>query len=116
MAIWVWYSYNCQRWLKGLPQIGIAALTVSAGTIGFTTYVGLAEIVGFDDVRFGSDTREWLVIAWLSIGPVFDFHLSLALRRQSGRRDHRFDVSEPGTDNRGSDRHQPRPLIPRRCI
>ena len=82
MAIWVWYSYNCQRWLKGLPQIGIAALTVSAGTIGFTTYVGLAEIVGFDEVRFGSDTREWLVIAWLSIGPastsIFLWHFGVS--------------------------------------
>ena len=82
MAIWVWYSYNCQRWLKGLPQLGIAALTVAAGTIGFATYVGLAELVGFDDVRFGSDAREWLVIAWLSVGPastsIFLWHFGVS--------------------------------------
>ncbi|HIM99527.1 MAG TPA: EamA family transporter, partial [Gammaproteobacteria bacterium] len=69
MAIWVWYSYNCQRWLKGLPQVSIAALTVAAGSIGFAAYVGIAELSGLDDVRFGTELKEWLVIGWLSIGP-----------------------------------------------
>jgi len=69
MGIWVWYSYNCQRWLQGVPQIGIAALTVAAGSVGFAVYVGVAQFTGFDHIRFGTEPREWLVIGWLSIGP-----------------------------------------------
>jgi drug/metabolite transporter (DMT)-like permease len=82
MSIWVWYSYNCQRWLKGLPQVSIAALTVAAGSIGFAVYVGMAELTGFDDVRFGTELKEWLVIGWLSIGPastsIFLWHFGVS--------------------------------------
>ena len=82
MAIWVWYSYNCQRWLKGLPQVSIAALTVAAGSIGFAAYVGIAELSGLDDVRFGTELKEWLVIGWLSIGPastsIFLWHFGVS--------------------------------------
>ena len=82
MAIWVWYSYNCQRWLKGLSQVSIAALTVATGSIGFAAYVGMAELSGFHDVRFGTELKEWLLIGWLSIGPastaIFLWHFGVS--------------------------------------
>ena len=82
MAIWVWYSYNCQRWLKGLSQVSIAALTVATGSIGFAAYVAIAELSGFHDVRFGTELKEWLLIGWLSIGPastaIFLWHFGVS--------------------------------------
>jgi drug/metabolite transporter (DMT)-like permease len=82
MSLWVWYSYNCQRWLPGFPQIGIAALTVAAGALGFATYVGIAELSGFDEIRFGTGIREWMVVGWLSIGPastsIFLWHFGVS--------------------------------------
>ena len=56
MSLWVWYSYNCQRWLSDIPQIAIAALTVTAGALalllmwvslsfqGFTTFVSERQL------------------------------------------------------------------------
>ena len=82
MSLWVWYSYNCQRWLRNFPQIGIAALTVSAGALGFATYIGIAELSGFDDIRFGTSTRELIIFGWLSIGPastsIFLWHFGVS--------------------------------------
>jgi drug/metabolite transporter (DMT)-like permease len=82
MAIWVWYSYNCQRWLKGLSQVSIAALTVATGSIGFAAYAAVAELSGFHDVRFGTELKEWLLIGWLSIGPastaIFLWHFGVS--------------------------------------
>lgn len=82
MSLWVWYSYNCQRWLPDFPQIGIAALTVTAGALGFATYVGIAEFSGFDDIRFGTSIHEWGILGWLSIGPastsIFLWHFGVS--------------------------------------
>ena len=82
MSLWVWYSYNCQRWLSDIPQIGIAALTVTAGALGFAAYVGVAELSGIDDIRFGTSTREWIIIVWLSVGPastsIFLWHFGVS--------------------------------------
>ena len=82
MSLWVWYSYNCQRWLPDFPQIGIAALTVTAGALGFATYVGVAEFSGFDDIRFGTSIHEWMILGWLSIGPastsIFLWHFGVS--------------------------------------
>ena len=82
MSLWVWYSYNCQRWLPDFPQIGIAALTVTAGALGFATYIGVAEILGFDDIRLGTSMREWMILGWLSIGPastsIFLWHFGVS--------------------------------------
>ena len=82
MSLWVWYSYNCQRWLPDFPQIGIATLTVTAGALGFATYVGVAEFSGFDDIRFGTSIHEWMILGWLSIGPastsIFLWHFGVS--------------------------------------
>ena len=82
MSLWVWYSYNCQRWLPDFPQIGIAALTVTAGALGFATYVGIAEFSGIDDIRFGTSIDEWMILGWLSIGPastsIFLWHFGVS--------------------------------------
>jgi drug/metabolite transporter (DMT)-like permease len=82
MSLWVWYSYNCQRWLSDIPQIGIAALTVTAGALGFATYVGVAELSGFDNIRFGTSHREWIILVWLSVGPastsIFLWHFGVS--------------------------------------
>ena len=82
MSLWVWYSYNCQRWLPNFPQIGIAALTVTAGALGFATYVGIAEFSGIDDIRFGTSIDEWMILGWLSIGPastsIFLWHFGVS--------------------------------------
>ena len=82
MTIWVWYSYNCQRWLKSLPQVSIAALTVAAGSVGFAAYVAVVELSGISDVRFGTELKEWLLIGWLSIGPastaIFLWHFGVS--------------------------------------
>jgi len=82
MSLWVWYSYNCQRWLPNFPQIGIAALTVTAGALGFAMYVGIAEFSGIDDIRFGTSIDEWMILGWLSIGPastsIFLWHFGVS--------------------------------------
>ena len=33
-------------------------------------YVGVADFLGFDDIRFGTSLREWMILGWLAIGPV----------------------------------------------
>jgi drug/metabolite transporter (DMT)-like permease len=82
MSLWVWYSYNCQRWLSGIPQIGIAALTVTAGALGLAIYVVVAQLSGFDNIRFGTSHREWIILVWLSVGPastsIFLWHFGIS--------------------------------------
>ncbi len=82
MSLWVWYSYNCQRWLSNLPQIGIAALTVTAGALGCAAYVACVLASGLHDIRFGTSIQEWLILGWLSIGPastsIFLWHFGVS--------------------------------------
>jgi len=97
MSLWVWYSYNCQRWLPDFPQIGIAALTVTAGALGFATYVGVAEFSGFDDIRFGTSIRvddSRMALYWTRI----HIYISLAFWCQSNRCNHRIHVPESGAN------------------
>lgn len=70
MGCWNWYSLAAQRWLSGMSQLRITALTVIAGgTILAVIYVGAAA-VGITDFppaapRDGSDL---LIMAWIICG------------------------------------------------
>ena len=82
ISLWHWYSYNCQRWLPNVPQIGIAALTVTAGALGIGAYIAVTGLLGFYDVQFGTTRNEWLILGWLSIGPaclsIFLWHFGVS--------------------------------------
>ena len=82
ISLWHWYSYNCQRWLPNIPQIGIAALTVTAGALGIGAYIAVTGLLGFYDVQFGTTRNEWLILGWLSVGPaclsIFLWHFGVS--------------------------------------
>ena len=82
ISLWHWYSYNCQRWLPNISQVGIAALTVTAGALGLAAYIIFTALLGIYDMPAGPTRDEWLILGWLSVGPaclsIFLWHFGVS--------------------------------------
>ncbi|MDH3691313.1 MAG: DMT family transporter [Gammaproteobacteria bacterium] len=69
LSMWIWYSYNCQRWLRGIPQLGIAALTVAAGALVLDIWIALAELMKLTNVSFDTSSNQLILVGYLALGP-----------------------------------------------
>ncbi len=69
LCLWTWYSLTAQRWLQGLPQLGIAALTVASGALIVVLTVALLSLAQLVEVRFETSGRSLGLIAYLALGP-----------------------------------------------
>ncbi|MBL10035.1 MAG: hypothetical protein CL402_05890 [Acidiferrobacteraceae bacterium] len=82
ILIWHWYSHNCQRWLADISQVGISALTVTAGALGLGIYIVAGALFKFHTIQIGTTQTEWLIVGWLSIGPaclsIFLWHFGVS--------------------------------------
>lgn len=69
VIIWIWYSQSCQRWLSELPQLGIAALTMSAGALGMLAFMVAARLMGAIQLSIQPSAESLWLIAYLAAGP-----------------------------------------------
>jgi drug/metabolite transporter (DMT)-like permease len=64
---WAWYSLACQRWLAGLSQLRITALTFVPAALTLFAVSGLAFALGLGRVPAGGpDARDAALIGWLA--------------------------------------------------
>ena len=82
VTLFTWYSIGAQRWLTGLSQLGISAITIMTG--GLTLLAALPILVGLGiaEVRFQLDTRSVLSVLYLGAGPasfaLFTWHWGIS--------------------------------------
>ncbi len=69
MVIWVWYSQSAQRRLSGLPQIGIAALTMFAGAVVLILALPVLVLIGVAEVSYDLSWRSLAMLLYLAGGP-----------------------------------------------
>jgi drug/metabolite transporter (DMT)-like permease len=65
---WAWYSLACQRWLAGLSQLRITALTFVPAAPVLAGIAGVAFALGAGRVPPGGlDARDAALLAWLVV-------------------------------------------------
>ncbi len=69
LVIWIWYSQSAQRRLSGLPQIGIAALTMLAGAVVLILALPLLVLIGVAEVSYDLSWRSLGMLLYLASGP-----------------------------------------------
>ena len=70
VVLFTWYSLLAQRWLAGLSQLRLTALTIgAAGTVGLVIYLGLLA-VGHFVPKVDLSLSSLLYMAYLSVAPL----------------------------------------------
>ena len=69
VTLFTWYSIGAQRWLSGVSQLGISAITIMIG--GLTMLAALPVLVGLGiaEWRFALDRDSLLGVLYLGAGP-----------------------------------------------
>ena len=82
VTLFTWYSIGAQRWLSGITQLGISAITIMVG--GLTILIALPILVGLGiaEARFDLDGRSVLGVLYLGAGPasfaLFTWHWGIS--------------------------------------
>ena len=82
VTLFTWYSIGAQRWLSGMSQLGISAITIMIG--GLTLLAALPVLVGLGiaEVRLELDARSVLGVLYLGAGPasfaLFTWHWGIS--------------------------------------
>ena len=66
VTLFTWYSIGAQRWLSGVSQLGISAITIMIG--GFTMLAALPILVGLGVAEFRLDLERSSVLSVLYLG------------------------------------------------
>ena len=82
VVLFTWYSIGAQRWLSGVSQLGITAITIMIG--GLTLLAALPILIGLGiaEVRYELDWRSVLSVLYLGAGPasfsLFTWHWGIS--------------------------------------
>ena len=82
VVLFTWYSIGAQRWLSGVSQLGITAITIMIG--GLTLLAALPILIGLGiaEVRYALDWRSVLSVLYLGAGPasfsLFTWHWGIS--------------------------------------
>ena len=82
VVLFTWYSIGAQRWLSGVSQLGISAITIMIG--GFTVLAALPILVGLGvaEFRLVLDETSVLSVLYLGAGPasfaLFTWHWGIS--------------------------------------
>ena len=82
VVLFTWYSIGAQRWLSGVSQLGITAITIMIG--GLTLLAALPVLIGLGiaEVRYELDWRSVLSVLYLGAGPasfsLFTWHWGIS--------------------------------------
>ena len=82
VTLFTWYSIGAQRWLSGVSQLGITAITIMIG--GLTLLAALPVLVGLGiaEFRFQLDGPSVLSVLYLGAGPasfsLFTWHWGIS--------------------------------------
>ena len=82
VILFTWYSIGAQRWLSGVSQLGITAITIMIG--GLTVLAALPILVGtgIAEFRFELDAHSVLSVLYLGAGPasfsLFTWHWGIS--------------------------------------
>ncbi len=82
IAVFTWYSAGAQRWMPGVSQLGITAVTISIGAVALVVMLPVLTATGIAEVRMGWTWREIVLVLYLGAGPVsialFTWHWGVA--------------------------------------
>ena len=82
VTLFTWYSIGAQRWLTGLSQLGISAVTIMTGGLALLAALPILVGLGIAEVRFQLDTRSVLSVLYLGAGPasfaLFTWHWGIS--------------------------------------
>ena len=82
VTLFTWYSIGAQRWLTGLSQLGISAITIMTGGLALLAALPILVGLGIAEVRFQLDTRSVLSVLYLGAGPasfaLFTWHWGIS--------------------------------------
>ncbi|MBN35572.1 MAG: hypothetical protein CMM46_12550 [Rhodospirillaceae bacterium] len=69
ITIFSWYSIGAQRWLTGLSQIGITAITILIGGLTMVVIMPILILLGIAEMRFQLDWESIGYLLFLGAGP-----------------------------------------------
>ncbi len=69
LTIFTWYSIGAQRWMTGVSQLGLTALTIMLGGVTMLIAIPLLLLVGVAQPEFQLDWRSIAFILYLGAGP-----------------------------------------------
>ena len=82
IAMFTWYSAGAQRWMPGVSQLGITAITIAIGALTLVVMLPVLAVIGVAEVRMGWTWREIVLVLYLGAGPVsialFTWHWGVA--------------------------------------
>ena len=82
VTLFTWYSIGAQRWLTGLSQLGISAITIMTGGLALLAALPILVGLGIAEVRLQLDTRSVLSVLYLGAGPasfaLFTWHWGIS--------------------------------------
>ncbi len=69
LTIFTWYSIAAQRWMRGVSQLGITAITIMIGGFTMLVAIPLLLVTGVAQPRFEQDAASVGYILYLGAGP-----------------------------------------------
>lgn len=69
LAIFTWYSIGAQRWMAGVSQLGITAITIMIGGLTMLVAIPALLVAGVAEARFELDAASVGYILFLGAGP-----------------------------------------------
>ncbi|MBT7647305.1 MAG: DMT family transporter, partial [Rhodospirillaceae bacterium] len=69
LCLFNWYAIGAQRWMTGVSQLGIAAITVAISAIAMTVALPFLILTGISEVQYSLDGRSIAYVLYLGAGP-----------------------------------------------
>ena len=82
VTLFTWYSIGAQRWLSGITQLGISAITIMVGALTILAALPILVGLGIAEARLELDGRSVLGVLYLGAGPasfaLFTWHWGIS--------------------------------------
>ncbi len=82
VTLFTWYSIGAQRWLSGVTQLGISAITIMVGGLAILAVLPILVGLGIAEVRYELDLASVLGVLYLGAGPasfsLFTWHWGIS--------------------------------------
>ena len=82
ITLFTWYSIGAQRWMAGVSQLGITAITIAIGALTMLAALPALLVLGVAEPRYEADWTSIAFILYLGAGPasfsLFTWHWGIS--------------------------------------